>query len=92
MAEGRPDAQEVRLKDGEWAHIVLADQIKRDKLWIRRGTYARRSEVPDSGVEVEIDIHMNAGRSFGGSVQTIHITRDAARAIHATVVNVRKQE
>lgn len=83
LAEGRPNSQRVMLRDGEWAHIVLADEIKEPRLHIRRGTFGRNIVVPDSGVELEIEITTYPGRRT--TKRMLHVTR-AGDVINAVAV------
>jgi hypothetical protein len=80
--EGRGNASRLRLKDGEWAHIVLAEvqRASRDDdgqvLWIRRGSYGRRAQAPDSGVEMEFIIKTEPSYPTASIKRRIRITRE----------------
>lgn len=86
LAEGKPDSQRVTLRDGEWAHIVLADHIKSPQLNIRRGTYGRRLAVPDSGVEMEIVLTTHPRIGQDTIRRVIRVTRQG-ETIHAATVD-----
>lgn len=78
--EGKKNSQRMTLKDGEWAHIVLADIVQtttdqRSWLRIRRGTYNRGSLADDSGVEMEITIKTEPGWPLGTVKRLIRVTR-----------------
>ena len=90
-AEGKPFGQRVMLRDGEWAHIVLADIVEtkpdgRRWLRIRRGSYHKGSLADDSGVEIEIVVKTSVKSRIGDMRRLVRITRNG-NSIAAVVVD-----
>lgn len=89
---GRPSGTRVRLRDGEWAHIIIAESNKASihddghVLWVRRGSYGRQSRGPDSGVEVEYTVHTDPPIHDGPIRRTVRVVRNDNRTVTATPV------
>jgi len=91
--EGRVGGTRLRLRDGEWAHIIIGESSRASihddghVLWIRRGSYGRQARAPDSGVEVEYSIQMQSP-FLKPITRRIRVTRDnASRTVAAVVVD-----
>lgn len=89
--EGRRNATRLRLRNGEWAHIVIAESRRASEdddghvLWIRRGSHGRRAIAPDSGVEMEFTIQVQPGYPVGTITRRVSVSRNGC-AVNAVFV------
>lgn len=92
--EGRNNGTRLRLRDGEWAHIVIGESSRASReddghvLWVRRGSYGRQARAPDSGVDVEYTIQTHPGYPVGTIRRRIRVTRNNSdRTVTAVAVD-----
>lgn len=95
--EGQKSQQRLTLRDGEWLHIVIAEIVTipsgvlagpgdgTQALLVRRGSYSRRAQAPDSGVEVEFTIKTQPSYPIGVITRRIRVTQSGATVIAAFI-------